>query len=175
MKKFIFLTLVIFVFVFSTQTFAQTPVVSPQQTPKSVNYQLAFPGILPDNPLYFLKRLWVKFQENHMSDGQEKVKFLLLQADKMILASSMLQEKHEYDLAKDTALKGEGNFTDIVNLYKRIKVKPDGKMFKKLRLANTKHQEVLTIMIQRARQEDKKIFEDVLYFSQQNIKELTNL
>src|SRR5258706_12012371 len=98
---------------------------SADDTGQKVNYLLAYPGILPDSPFYIVKVLWFKFQERSIKDTSQKVDFLLLQTDKMILASSILQEKHENTLSKETALKGENNFTNIVNLYRTINRKPD--------------------------------------------------
>lgn len=144
-------------------------------TPKTVDYNLAYPGILSNHPLYKLKILRDKITERLISDPSKKIDFYLLQTDKMILASSILVEKGEIEPAKETALKGENNYTLITYEFKNINKKPNQKIYNKLKMAAKKHQEILNIIIGKVKENDKETFKNVLYFSQINLKEIERL
>lgn len=140
----------------------------------SVNYQLAYPGILPDHPLYKLKRLRDKITPYFISDVNKKIDYYLLQTDKGILASQMLIQKDKIDLALDTALKAENNMTIITQVIKANKSKVSKDKFKKLETASLKHQEILNLILTKVKNDKKKSFEDVLYFSKKNLDEIKN-
>ena len=135
-----------------------------------VRYDLAYPGLLPDNPLYKLKILRDKMTASLINDPKKKIYFYLLQADKGILAAAMLIDKNKIELAKETALKAENNFTLLTQQFGRLTKKPDSNFFQKLRTASKKHQEVIRSLMQRVSSDQKKTFEDILYFSQVNLK-----
>jgi hypothetical protein len=106
MKKIIFISAAIF-FLYSgllVQVKALTPTSSIKETSSSaenklvtdentesqaenttkVDYVLPYPGILPDNPIYFLKDLRDKIMEMLIADPVKKMEFHLLQSDKFI-------------------------------------------------------------------------------------------
>jgi len=181
MLKKLFLSLsIISLFVFTQTTYAQdatSPTPSPTSQPKqtkqasssaTVKYDLAFPGMLPDNPLYKLKVLRDRVMLYFTTDPQQKINFYLLQTDKGILASAMLVDKGEDDLAAQTALKAENNYTDLANEMGNLPHKPDKPFFDKLYTAAAKHQAVLTNLSKRTSGNDKKIFEDTVDFSKRN-------
>ncbi|HSW87725.1 MAG TPA: DUF5667 domain-containing protein [Candidatus Saccharimonadales bacterium] len=68
------------------------PAISPIITMenKQIQYDLPYPGLLPDNPLYSLKVLRDKIVEFFISDPAKKADYELLQADKRINASIYL-------------------------------------------------------------------------------------
>jgi len=181
MKKAIVIINILFIFLsFNLQQIsAQSPspevTITPSPTPKPIQYNLAYPGILPDNPLYKLKVLRDKISEKLTNDPSKRIDFYLLQVDKQILATSMLIEKNKIDLAKDTALKGEDNYTKLVREYKTLNAKPKKDKFTKLKNAALKHQEILENIIKKVDEKDKKTFKNVMYFSQVNLQELNNL
>lgn len=183
MKKVLFYILLAFFtsIFFSSQVYAQTPSTtensnsSTQSAKTSVNYQLAFPGILPDSPFYKLKVLRDKIILKTLKDPSKKISFYALQADKQLLAASMLVEKGNIKLAKETALKGENNYSLIVREFYNTKTKPTKKQFDLLKNASLKHQEVIKIMIKRVKTEDQATFKNVLYFSETNLKMIEKL
>ena len=136
---------------------------------ETVKYDLAYPGILPDNLLYKLKVLRDKITVALINDPKKKVDFYLLQADKGILATAMLVDKNEVKLAQETLLKAENNFTLITAQFGRFTQKPDDSFFQKLKTASKKHQEVIIKLIARVPKEDRKTFEDALWFSKRNL------
>lgn len=141
---------------------------SPTPTPTIVRYDLAFPGILPDNPLYKLKVLRDKISEALISDPKKKIEFYLLQADKGILASAILIDKHKIDLAAQTALKAEHNYTLITQELYSLQKKPAQAFFDKLEKAALKHQEILSSLGMRVTEDKRKIFFTVADFSKRN-------
>lgn len=136
---------------------------------KIVEYDLAYPGILPDHFLYKLKVLRDKATVFLISDTRKKADYYLLQTDKGILATAMLIDQNKIDLAQETALKSEHNYTLLTYELKKIKDKPDDKYFQKLKKAALKHQEVLKSLIKRVPQDKQSVFNQVLEFSERNL------
>lgn len=137
----------------------------------ALEYQLAWPGILPDNKLYKLKVLRNKIIYRMIINPVNKVTFDLLMADKTIYASKLLVNKGEIVLAKDAALKGENYYSILVQDYnnallqgKKIPKSLDGK----ITLAAIKHQEVFKELENKVKEKDKETFQIVNKFSKIN-------
>lgn len=179
MKKYFLLlaSLFLFAIVNSNFTYAQeltqapiqaTP--TPTPTPK---YTLAYPGILPDHPLYKLKVLRDRISVSLMSDPQKKIDFYLLQADKGLLATAMLVDKNtKIELIEDTALKAEHNMTMVSNTIRTLSNKPDNKLFDELKAASFKHQEIIKSIIAKLPKNKQKTFDNVLEFSKRNLESI---
>lgn len=114
-----------------------------------VEYALAFPGILPDHPLYKLKLFRDRIKESMVKNPKQKVYFYLLQADKGILATAMLIDKKEYDLAGVTLLRAEHNITRITEVLLTFDYKQSPELLPRLQLASLKHQEIINALIPR--------------------------
>ena len=138
-------------------------------------YQLAYPGMLPDSPLYKLKVLRDKIVLFLIKDPEKQVENYLLQADKGIAMVPMLIEKGKIDLAKETAFKAEHHFTELTFVYKKTETKPDTKTYKKLTRAALMHQEVLGSAVKKLGKEDQKEFHRVIDFSKTNLEELQRI
>lgn len=147
-----------------------TPTPSPVEssTATFIKYNLAYPGILPDNPLYKLKVLRDKISVGLISNPQKKIDFYLLQTDKGILAVAMLIDKKKTALAQETALKAEHNFTLLTYQLRMLDKKPNDAFFDKLKTASLKHQEVLNSLIKRVSSNEAKTFQTVIDFSKRN-------
>lgn len=137
-----------------------------------VKYDLAYPGMLPDNPLYKLKLIRDKITNFLISDPRRKVDFYLLQADKGILATAILIDKNEVTFAENTALRAEHSMTLINTQITALQKKPDDSFFEKLIIASKKHQEVLLSLIKRLPKEKQQVFTTVLNFSKSNLATL---
>lgn len=172
-NAFIFLLLLIFV-LFSTETALGKETSGKEMDISSksatIKYDLAYPGILPNNLLYKLKVLRDKITAALITDPMKKAEFYLLQADKGILATAILVDKHEIKLAEETALKAEHNMTLLTDELKKITKKPSSDFTNKLRVASLKHQEVLSSLTKRVASDDKKTFVTVLNFSKTNLQ-----
>ncbi len=162
--------------VFITNVKAQEPTsdttVSASGTAEFINYDLAFPGILPDHPLYKLKVLRDKIAVMFILDPQEKIKFYLLQTDKGILAAAMLVEKGKIDLAAQTALKAEHNFTMISQVVGFQRRQISDELIEQLEVAALKHQEIILFMAMRVPEDKQKTFLTVIDFSKRNMQSI---
>lgn len=137
-----------------------------------IKYDLAYPGILPDNPLYKLKVLRDKIISSFIGDPKNKINFYLLQADKGILATAMLVDKNKIKLAEETVLKAEHNFTLLIHEFGNLSEKPDAAFFQRLKTSSLKHQEVLLSLIKRVPGDQRNVFETVLEFSKRNLNQV---
>ncbi len=172
-RKLILLVSLFFLFVGGA--FAQEISPSPPPAPTPVKYDLAFPGMLPDSPLYKLKVLRDRIVLFLIRDPMKKAEYHLLLADKRIHMAAMLVDKGKVELAKETALKGENEYTLLVFLFKDEVRKPDKKLFDKLEKAGLKHQEVLRSIVNKVDKKDEKTFVTVLEFSERNLRELKEI
>lgn len=143
-----------------------------------VNYQLAYPGLLPDSPLYKLKVLRDRIIKRLTTNPIKKIEYDLLQADKTINASLIIANKGNIALAKETALKGENYFTILVTDYKWAYWygnKIPQSLNEKIKLASMKHQEVFKTIMDKADKNNKKEFQMAIDFSKINMLELDKL
>ena len=124
------------------------------------DYQLAYPGLLPDHQLYFLKAARDKIISIFISNPVKKAEFDLLQTDKRIAASLFLVQKNKVDLSQSTFSKGENYFEDGLN--RAYDAKSQGvnvsELAKKFVIANSKHQEVLQSINIKINDNNKKKF-----------------
>ncbi len=65
-------------------------------------YVLPYPGMLADNPLYFLKKLRDKILENLIADPVRKIEFYVLQSDKELSAGILLGAKDKQTLVVES-------------------------------------------------------------------------
>lgn len=168
MKKsalYIFIILSLFIFPPAQVSFAEESVQS-----TIIKYDLAYPGILPDNPLYKLKVIRDKITAVLITDPYKKTDFYLLQTDKGILAGAMLIDKNKIDLALQTILKAEHNYTLLTQQLYKFRQKPDASFFINLKTASLKHQEILASLIKRVPEKNKQAFANIVYFSQENLQ-----
>lgn len=121
--------------------------------PKRVNYELAYPGMLPDNPLYFLKVTRDGIVKMLINDPLKKAKFSLLNADKRIFAGKLLIDKGKDKLAIETIEKSNNYLDDAINAIRILKkqnpkssdIEP---FLQQMKIATQKHNEVLEDMEQ---------------------------
>ena len=74
---------------------------------QEVIYELPYPGLLPDHPLYFIKSMRDKFLIFTTRDNQKKARLYLHLSDKHMSASLALVEKGKELLAVGELQKGE--------------------------------------------------------------------
>lgn len=123
----------------------------------SVDYELSYPGMLPDNPLYFLKTIRDAIVRFLIKDPLKKTEFYILTSDKRIFAAALLTEKDKYDIALETVSKSNNYLHEAV--FSLSKAQAAGKNILPLRdTLNTsvkKHQEVVSQQIEPFIPEDK--------------------
>lgn len=155
MKLRIFISIILIFIFFPQAVFAET--MSLKEIPLSpspkqaVGYELAYPGLLPDSPLYFLKVVRDKAISLLTSDSLKKAEFDLLTSDKRLNSAVYLFKKGEskYILAEQTISKGENYFDDSIKQVKLAKMQ--GFLTKdtlsRLLLSSQKHEEVVNSLI----------------------------
>lgn len=141
--------------------------------PPDVNaqYKYPWPGILPDHPLYKIKVLRNKIIERLIYSPVRRVEYDLLTADKMLYAAELLNTKGETRLAQETILKGENYMSMLVSDYFHASASgyriPES-LSARISQAHVAHQALIFNLVAKAAPQDKKIYEDVLYFSRKN-------
>jgi len=81
--------------------------VEPISTITKIDYSLPYPGILPDHPLYFMKRFRDAVLEMVIIEPVRKSEFYILQGDKRLQMGIMLVEQKKFSLAETTISKAE--------------------------------------------------------------------
>jgi len=137
-----------------------------QEKEKRVEYQLPYPGLLPDSPLYFAKVIRDRIIDFLISDSLKKADFYLLQADKRLNAGVYLFKigKEKYSLAESTISKGENYFEKAL-----AKAKDAGKqgmdiddIASRLLTSSKKHQEVIKMLEKNADSKTKQSLRSLL-------------
>lgn len=121
--------------------------IMPSPTPAAqIDYNLPYPGLLPDHPLYFIKNIRDKILLYLTRNGVKKSQVYLLLSDKKISAGKALFEKDSQDLGIKTFEAAEKNLlAGVLTLgnYQKNAVIPPG-VVDKFELADLKHEEVIT-------------------------------
>lgn len=147
MKKLIVAILLVLLSLnFASFSFAQNTSTS-SALPK-VEYELPYPGLLPDNPLYYLKAIRDNIFKILIRDPMKKAEFDLLQSDKRLGAGVALLEKGKEDLAITTLSKSGNYFDDaIANIFKaKRQGENTDQLLDKMITAAKKHQLVIREM-----------------------------
>lgn len=144
--------LVFFVAVSITLATAYAQVASSSSQTQQVDYQLPYPGLLPDNPLYFLKAFRDNLTAFFLSKPMDKAQFDLLQSDKDVQASYLLvtQQAGKTDMAHTMFSQGQDYFAQAIDQAKSAKKQgySISDLSKKLDLSNKKHEQVLQVITQ---------------------------
>ncbi len=141
---------------------------------EAVEYQLAYPGILPDHFLYPLKMIRDQIWLFLTTDSLKKAELLLRFADKRLWASEMLLDKAKEDLAVTTATKAEKYLERAVVQGKEAKKagKETEVFFEKLSQASLKHEEMLLGIKDRVSDKAKGMVEKALEYPRRLLKEI---
>ena len=149
-----------------------TPTALPTST--SVDYFLAYPGILPDHFLYPIKmvrdRIWLFLT----TDNLKRAETLLLFADKRLGTGKALIEKGKEKLGVSTLTKAE-KYLERAIVQERVahKNSEDTTAFlEKLLIATKKHEEILVELQEKVSEDGKKAIEDMLRYSRQGYEEV---
>lgn len=117
-------------------------------TSTRVNYELPYPGILPDNPFYFLKVLRDGLVKLLINDEMTMARFSLENAEKRLYAGKLLADKNKDELAVVTIGKSNNYIDDamkaVLAAKKQNPKNPDIKPFlEQCKSAIAKHREIL--------------------------------
>lgn len=131
---------------------AEAPVV------QKIEYTLPYPGILPDHPLYNLKRFRDYVLERLISDPVRKIEFYTLQGDKRLAMGITLSGQGKSTLAESTISKGEKYMEKAVSGISALRA--EGKtvppyIIENVKNALAKHAETITLLMQTAPDTEK--------------------
>jgi hypothetical protein len=154
MKKLLLVILLILFSLSFQKTFAQS---TPSAQVMNVQYDLPYTGILPDNPLYFLKALRDNVLGLLITDPLKKAQYDLLMADKRLSGAEALIIKNKDDLAVTTLSKSGNYFYQAIGLAGNAKRQGENvnDIVSKLVTASLKHQQVILQMLQEADKNSK--------------------
>ncbi len=115
------------------------------------SYELPYPGLLPDSPLYFLRMIRDRAVGFLISDPLKKSEFDLLQADKRLNAGIYLFNKGKTSLSLSTVSKAENYFEQALSRMEEAKIQGRNisEMERNLRNALKKHQQELEDLIKK--------------------------
>lgn len=155
-------SLLIFLFsfsLFSSKIYAKENSSASSSLKEEVNYELPYPGLLPDSPLYFLRIIRDKTVGFLISDPFKKAEFDLLQADKRLNAGIYLfnsarqndsskKNVKKMKLAVSTISKAENYFEQALDKIGEAKMQGRNisEMEGKLRNALKKHKQELEFL-----------------------------
>lgn len=109
-------------------------------------YLLPYPGILPDHPLFFLKKFRDTIVEWLISDPLRKGEFYLIQADKSVNTAVFLMNKNNPEAAvASLVLAGDYRQQALAQLKPASDAGKDTRpLIDRMKLAVIKHQEVMS-------------------------------
>lgn len=175
------LGLPLFLFLFFIITVPSFYLISSQSitiTEKKVVYELPYPGILPDNPLFILKDTRDKIIDLTTRDNIKKAEFYLLLSDKKINAATFLVKNGKNALAVETLHTGEAYAAKIPQLLAKAKKQgesPTIQFVEKLKLSNNKHREVIEQLLKTIPQGDQEKIADVFTLNERVKKDISGL
>ena len=147
----------------------------PSPTPKVaiVEYVMAYPGILPDNPLYFLKTARDRLVSILISDAEKRADFYVLNSDKRLGAAVSLIDKNKDSLAIITLSKSNNYMHQAISQIEKIKLekKDTEGLREKIRTSIDKHLELLETAKTKM---DKKYLQD-FNFERMRLEEMKRL
>lgn len=138
--KHILLVLTMFLFPMIVFAASATPAAEP------VQYDLPYPGMLPNNPLYVLKQARDWILDKLITDPVKKTEFYILQADKRLAMGMMLVDSGNGNLAETTVSKGEKYLNNAVQLLTSVQTQGreiPAYLLEHLKLSLARHEEVV--------------------------------
>ena len=175
------LSLPLFLFLFFIVTIPSFYFISSQSitiTEKKVVYDLPYPGILPDHPLYFLKSVRDKIMDMTTRSNLKKGELYLHYSDKEINTAVFLNKKGKNKLAVQTLIEAEDYAAKIPSLFSRAKKQGEGptaQLVDRVRASNAKHREVIEQLLKNIPAGDQGPISKAIKLNEQTKRELTSL
>lgn len=161
--------------IYNTSVFGQNSIPLEDQ---KVIYQLPYPGILPDHPLFFLKRTRDNLIEFLTRDNIKKAELYFLMSDKYIVMASQLAEKDRDELATKTLTRAEDYFQKMISYLKISKqqgVRPSDDLVRKAQNSNIKHREIIENLMKELPQGNSGDLAKVLKMNKASQKEIEKI
>ncbi len=143
-----------------------------------VVYNLPYPGILPDNPLYFIKEIRDKILELVTRDNLKKAELYLLFSDKKVAMAESLAQKGKDKQALSIFYEGEQysqKIPKLIDTSKKQGVGPSTDFVQRIKLSNAKHQEVAETFLKDLPQGQSEMINQILDLNKQIKVEIDKL
>lgn len=117
---------------------------------EKIEYALPYPGILPDHPLYMVKRIRDYILERVIAEPVRKGEFYILQGDKRLQMGIMLVAAGKHALAETTVSKAEKYLEKAVQTllaYQKNEAVVPTHIADRVRISLSKHEEVINEML----------------------------
>lgn len=153
---------------------SQPEVISQDQ----IEYNLPYPGILPDHPLFFLKKIRDKILEWTTRDSLKKAQLYLLYSDKRLAMALALVKNGKEKHALTAYTQGEQYFLKIPPLLEASKkqgVSAPSEFIEKLKLSNAKHKEIGRMFLKDFPQGQSEAIRNALILNEQIRKKIEKL
>jgi len=134
---------------------------------EEVDYYLAYPGILPDHPLYWLKMARDRILLLLTNDQLQKFDRLLLYADKRLGAAKVLIEGNQSGLGVTTATKAEKYLERSLREFSKLRQaeKATPELEDRFGKALLKHSQVIEKLLEKIPDQTKPALEKALEIS----------
>lgn len=142
---------------------------------KKIIYELPYPGMLPDNPLYFLKNTRDRILELTTRENLKKAHLYLLFSDKKTAMALNLVQKGKEQLAVKTLSMAEEDFLklkEMITTAKKQGVSADIGFKSQIKLSNQKHKEIIESMLKELSKDQTDSLNQILKLNEQISKEL---
>lgn len=177
LRRILFISFFIFLVFLSTYFIANfTYSKEPEQ--KKIEYNLPYPGILPDNPLYPIKNLRDNLLIFFTRDQIKKTELFLLLSDKKIYMTRSLMKTGKWELVAKTAQEAEEFFLKIPPLLassKKQGASANEDFIKRLTLSSAKHREILDELLTKSPEIYKGELKKALALNEEISKKLSKL
>ena len=169
-----FLIVLLIVFILLVPQTVRAVVISEQK----VIYNLPYPGLLPDHPLYFFKIVRDRISEFTTRDYLKQAELYLLLSDKRLAMSTSLAAVGKSKLAFTTLAKSEKYFLKIPLIVITSKKQGAGAtddFINRLKMSNVKHREMEQEMLKKLPQGETDSLNQILKINQDIKSELAKL
>lgn len=174
MPVFIVLILFFTVPIFYLANYSQTISIEDKKTV----YELPYPGILPDHPLYFFKVVRDGIWAFSTRENLKKAEIYILFSDKRAKMAQSLNKKGKIDLAISTMSKGEKYFIKIPKLLKDYKSQGGAlkqETIDRVRSSNNKHEEIIQELLKSSPEGTQYRITEILKLNQSSRNQLESL
>lgn len=144
----------------------------------SVEYALPYPGILPDHPLYPLKKFRDRLLDFLIKDPVKRIEFNLLMSDKRYHMGIYLSDEQKYDRAYTIMEEAEYFYSRIADEIQAARDKnktipPD--LLDNVKTAARKHREVTVSVKNKSPENMTEGFEKILVNIEDNIEKIDKI
>lgn len=137
---------------------ASAPSVVPVVQGSGIDYELPYPGMLPDSPFYFVKTIRDQVVGFLIQSQVNKAFYELLLADKNLASGKILIDEGKKEIGTAAVVSGEENFTQAVDRAEDAKKGGSdiSDLSAKLAVSGAKHDEIISQMLTKVSEKEFK-------------------